>query len=555
MRLNTLRRFFFDRSPILFFAVGIYFCVILPFGPGFTNVLGDLGDARLNNYILEHFHRWLTGADASYWSAPFFYPFPYTIAFSENLLGSAPIYTLFRIAGWSEALAFQGWFIVGYALNFIASAWVLSRLGVNPVSVGAGAFLFTFSLPILAQENHAQLLYRCFVPIACHYLWGVYRSPRLSNLMIFLGAIIAQFYFCIYIGFFLTILSLALTLSILLMESRRGSLKTLIVGFREGIPGDWLNFSGLQKALFTTCLLALLIGFVFLLHPYYLVSRIYGFARSWHEVALFLPRPESFLVADRSGLWSFLGDGFSSIPRRDEQQLFPGGAVAFLLILALVVRFRTAMHEPKFPVLSLLAAGALFILVLDVNDFSLYRFVYDLPGFNAIRAVARLEMVLVWPIAIYSAWVLDSLIEHPGKYGLIARFASLLLVSLMVAESIFYDHVTYSIVVSEARLEELKNRIDSQETDSPVLFLAGIPEEDTWMTEIDAMIVARDLGWATFNGYTGNTPPDYEPAQTCKKLRRRIQSYMAFKGINEDQFLFDLMDRTVVIGFEDCNSN
>ena len=61
--------------------LGTYLIVIRPFGVSFEFLPGDLGDARLNNYILEHFFRWVHGWTASYWNAPFFYPSPFTIAF------------------------------------------------------------------------------------------------------------------------------------------------------------------------------------------------------------------------------------------------------------------------------------------------------------------------------------------------------------------------------------------------------------------------------------------------------------------------------------------
>ena len=538
---------------MLFFVVGIYFCVLLPFGPGSPNLPGDLGDARLNHYILEHFYRWLVGLDDSYWSASFFYPFPYAIAFSENFLGSAPLYALLRLAGLNEAFSFQGWFLAGYALNFIASAYVLSKLELHPVAAGAGSFLFAFSLPVLAQENHVQLAYRCFVPLACYFLWMSYRSPGLKNLLFLLAATIAQFYLCIYTGFFLTGLLIALALLMIGTEWMRGSLRAYLSKFRDDLQAEWLRLPPRRKWILLGSFLVLAAAFVLLMFPYVYVSRLYGFARTWHEVALFLPRPESFLIADHSRIWSFLGTAFSDIPRRDEQQLFLGGAVILLLLVG--IPFLFSLRENKMPLLHLLAALILGALTLNINGYSLYEVLYDLPGLSAIRAVTRLTLVLIWPVAVYSAWVTDTLLKRTGRYKNIGTLAVLAILALMAAESIHYDHASYSIVEAEARLASLKQRIASPEVEAPVLFLAGIPEVDTWMTEIDAMLVARDLGWATFNGYSGNTPPDYEPAQTCKKLRRRIQTYMEFRGITDDQFYFDLMNRSVVIGFDDCNSS
>ena len=45
-------------------------------GPHLTLVPGDLGDARFNNYILEHFFQWVRGAVGDYWTALFLLPLP-----------------------------------------------------------------------------------------------------------------------------------------------------------------------------------------------------------------------------------------------------------------------------------------------------------------------------------------------------------------------------------------------------------------------------------------------------------------------------------------------
>src|SRR5262245_54947853 len=53
--------------PILVGIAGLAFVV----GPSVIHgrIPGDIGDARLTSYILEHFFRWITGQDASFWGA------------------------------------------------------------------------------------------------------------------------------------------------------------------------------------------------------------------------------------------------------------------------------------------------------------------------------------------------------------------------------------------------------------------------------------------------------------------------------------------------------
>src|SRR5690349_23668832 len=81
---------------------------------------GDIGDARLTSYILEHFFRWITGQDARFWSADFFYPFPLTIAFGDNLLGNTFVYSVFRAVGFAREDAFRWWYVTGFVVNFTA---------------------------------------------------------------------------------------------------------------------------------------------------------------------------------------------------------------------------------------------------------------------------------------------------------------------------------------------------------------------------------------------------------------------------------------------------
>lgn len=49
-----------------------YWYALAPvFGTGYSQIPGDLGDARLNSYILEHGYKYLTGQAPSYWNAGF----------------------------------------------------------------------------------------------------------------------------------------------------------------------------------------------------------------------------------------------------------------------------------------------------------------------------------------------------------------------------------------------------------------------------------------------------------------------------------------------------
>ena len=125
---------------VLLFLVGMGWVVLRPLGPNLALIPGDLGDARFNNYVLEHFFQWLSGHVESYWDAPFFYPFQQVTAFSDNLLGSVIFYVPWRALGFDRETAFQLWIIIGYVLNYLSAAWVLRKMNFKPVASGLGAF-------------------------------------------------------------------------------------------------------------------------------------------------------------------------------------------------------------------------------------------------------------------------------------------------------------------------------------------------------------------------------------------------------------------------------
>src|SRR5438067_1232836 len=139
---------------------------------GFARMQTDPGDTLLNHYLLEHSWQWLTRPDycGSLGSPPFFHPQPGVLAYSENLLGTAPLYWALRLAC-EPPLAFQLWMMLVGALTFASLAWVLRRLGVGHWLCAAGGFAFAFGLPRTNQLNHQQLWPHLFAPLAVLALW------------------------------------------------------------------------------------------------------------------------------------------------------------------------------------------------------------------------------------------------------------------------------------------------------------------------------------------------------------------------------------------------
>lgn len=540
-----------DRAAIpITLLVGLYFIAIRPMGADFSSVPGDLGDARLINYILEHFYRWIVGQASSYWNAPFFYPHPYTIALSENMLGSAPIYAALRLLGLDMLSAFQGWFVVGYVANYLCAAWILSRFGFSRPAAGVGAFFFAFGLPALAQENHAQLLYRFAVPPAFYFLWRFSESARPDQLAALFFWTVLQFFLGIYTGFFLFVTLSAMALVLALPHLRGVSLRGVpdaIQNFMLQLRGQLSGRAGLSYA---ACVALLAIALSFLIWPYYHVSRLYGFVRGWNEISRLLPRPESYLLADNSRLWSFIGAWFPNELMRHEHQMFVGLAVLLLAGIAMASRSAAQAGPPASA--QLWTVLILIALTLNVAGWSLYRLAAALPFVNGLRVITRMELIWMWPLGVLVAGGLDAMRARRTP-GVVWPAAAIIMSLLLVSESVFYDHAVFQKTAAAARLDNLRARIADTTVSAPILFVARNDAEATWTLELDAMLVAQERGWSTLNGYSGSTIPEYEAARTCRKLPRRLQTYMQTFGIVDETFYPDIMKRVVLVGFDDCD--
>ncbi len=537
--------------------LGLWLVVIRPLGPHLSLVPGDLGDARFNNYLLEHFYRWVLGFDKSYWNATFFFPFQNTIAFSDNLLGSAPFYALFRSTSLDRETAFQAWYIFGYIFNYGAAAYVLNQVKLKPLAVAVAACFFTFGLPVLAQENHVQLLYRFGIPAACYCLWIFYQNPKLKSLTWLVIWTAWQLFAGIYIGAFL-ILMLAVMAVLLpffypLPASTAASkanriLLQLLFAWPSKFQRAWSNATRVEKVAYPLFIGILAGGLGMLLWPYFRVTRSYGFYRGWGEVTTMLPRWRSYLFADSSQIWRPVSALFTGVTPRWEHQLYPGGIILALALVGGLFRFQSGHRRWAFA--NLLTVAILVGSTLYIRGFSFYRFIWALPGMKSIRAVTRIELVIMWPMAFFCAYVIDALIR---KDRLWIKVILILAAGFLLAESVFYNHATYSKADAQARIARLHAQLPTVIPKDPILLIDRPQTEPFYAPEIDGMLLAQELGWPTLNGYSGNFPPGFHPADSCSVLPNRIKSYMDFARIADPSFYINLIKRVVPIGFTDCN--
>ena len=299
---------------LLFLALGMSL-VVRPYATG-RMVPGDLADGRFIFSLLEFFYRTLAatlhGHRADFVDAPFFYPWPRVTNFSETFWGNAEIYALVRALRVGPVASFQAWFAAGFVLTYAAAFVSFRKLGLRTWGAAAGAFLFTFPLPMAAQFGHAQLVYRLWVPPAVLALdWFLTRqSLRAGAACVLFVAL--QLAAGIYLGLFLCFLLAAYAVALVL------------VGWHRTVPPGWPALRSACRGELVTAglmLVAALAVLAVVAIPYLEVQAMYGFARSWPDVVDMLPRPGSYLLAGPSQLWPNLSARFP-YPLVWEHQIF-----------------------------------------------------------------------------------------------------------------------------------------------------------------------------------------------------------------------------------------
>jgi hypothetical protein len=77
--------------PVLVLLAGLIMAFHPTLWSGFGRLQTDLGDTRLNNYLLEHGWRWLSGdPGVRLWHPSFFYPAPNALATATSCSPSGP---------------------------------------------------------------------------------------------------------------------------------------------------------------------------------------------------------------------------------------------------------------------------------------------------------------------------------------------------------------------------------------------------------------------------------------------------------------------------------
>jgi len=537
-------------NPIIFLTFLMAFALtVLRATNWLTAIPGDLLDPRFNNVVLEHITRWIRGDAVELWSPSFFYPFNNLLALSDNHFGSVIFYTLFRTLEFSREESTTLWIAFGSLLNFLVSYWVLRKWSFSAFAAGAGAFVFSSSLPVLAWEEYSQLTYRFAIPLALYFFNNFIQRNNFYSIFWCIICVCEQLFCSIYLGYFLCFLLLA-WMSAYIIISRDA--------FKWKKPYWPIQKINISHSILAIISILSLIACLAMFWKYHSVATLYQM-QGWSKEKIMglLPTLSSYFLADNSLISSFIGKQITSVPWRHPQQLFLGIGVSALFIAGQIILWLPKSSRPQLLAekfislgkISSLSLAILWLATIRIGDYSLYSLILNLPGTSAIQYVSRIILIMLWPIALTIAitceylWQKKSIPSLPIK-GLLLPACLVILCS----ESFFY-RVTFSPHSWWLdRLSTSELLIPKPLPSNAILHAKARIGEFESMSALDAMILSQNLQIPTFSGYSGNMPfgSAYTSRDSCHDIDDRLENYATYKNIPTSNIL-PLAKRALII--------
>lgn len=531
---------------LLFLAIGLFAAYHPTILSKFELVQTDLGDTRFVIYLLEHGFQWITGNSIhrDFWSPPFFFPALNVGAYAEILLGSAPIYWLFRFLGFFPDTSFQLWAIAVMLLNYF-SAYLLLRNGLKLDVIGsiAGSYLFAFGGTRIAQLGHQQLLPQFFSVIAIWSLLKIYHkcisTDNLNGrnfiggwIFVFFAGLVLQFYAGFYLGWFLVFgLCVFFVVSSLFKDSR-----SLIVGC---VKANWISI--------LLCVLGSSFVMSWLYCHYSLAAKQVGM-NPWEFVDDMIPQLKSWInMGPENWLygWTRRFIDFSTLRMEHEHRM---GLGIVTTCLALYGFWRLRFH----------LWGK--ILILSTIIIMLMAFMYPgwvspweivwayFPAGGSVRSVTRVSLLLLFPIIIGLAICINFFCNR--------RWVLLLLV--IVCSEQLQTTPSFNKFISRAEAATIATSIPA---DCKVFYYIKVvtcnePENPWWKYQLDAMLAQLVVNKPTINGYSGRFPLQWElkdplinGSSDLPKLMKRLNEWAKNTGLEREGICI-VMSSPIEVGRE-----
>ncbi|MFF5172331.1 hypothetical protein ACFY3U_06815 [Micromonospora sp. NPDC000089] len=374
----------------------------------------DYWDPSLQSWQMAWSGHILLSNPGQLWQANTFFPEPYSFAFSDTLLGYAPV-GMIGTGPDAAVLRYNIMFVLAHAVATFG-AYVLARqLGAGRAGSAVAGVSYTYAPWLLAQAGHLHIVSNGGIPLALAMLarghgWSLrhgYRPERTRIGWAYAGWAVAAWQ--LSLGFGIGLPFAYLLAGVVLVAAVTWGLRRWVFGRRRRPFGAWLLVADAVGGAVFAAVGALLAV------PYFRVAEQHpNAARTIGDIEVYSPPVSGFFTAPaESRIWGGLHEGArAALPWHPEMTLLPGFVLYALAAGGLFFSVWRLRHR------LLLLAGVLLTMALGMGTrFLGGRFTYVplfeyLPGWNGLRTPGRMMLWTTLLLALLAAGAVSAFAER-----------------------------------------------------------------------------------------------------------------------------------------------
>lgn len=344
-----------------------------------VRVLVDGPDTHLYIWTLAwDAHAFITNPFGIF-DANIYYPLPNTLAYSENLIGSAVVAAPVIWLTGDAVLAMNLVALSATCLSGLGAYLLARKLGIGAQGAVLAGIVFAFAPARFFRMSQIHLVAMQWIPFSLAYLHSYFDTKRARDLRLAIGFAVLQVLCGGHGAVFLAVAGLAVVGSRLAL----GEPLALVNRARDvGITGA-----------------VLLVPVALMVWPYRRVQKEMGLRRTLENWTV---TPSSYL-ASPSHVHQWVLSLFSDVKFHEQASayLFPGILPVLLAAAALLVPRDRSLPQRHVALYALLAVVSV-LLFIDGPP-ALWPWVYSWPGMNFIRAPSRFMILTTLCLAVLAA--------------------------------------------------------------------------------------------------------------------------------------------------------
>ncbi len=509
--MSTLSRLSKNSVFQFFAALCVYFIatalITLPFMQRLDQTLFNWGDALLQAWTLGWNAQQFFIDPLNLYNAPTFYPYPYTLAFTDTLVPQSAIALPLILLTGNLPFVHNLSIVLAFVLNganmyLLLRWWKLKFWGAL-----VGGFIYAFGHYHLSHIGHLDLLSSQWLPLILLFFDLALERKQLRYFILLSAAFLLNAMSAFYYAFFASIVVLCYAL--VRLWQARGKIE----------PRAWLQ---LGATFAVTALLVLPFGL-----PYISLARDFGLSRPFAELQRMSAAPASYLTLNS------INEPFASLiplfPQVHPEAVVSPGIIALLLAAYGIIRRKQWRHASALIVIGIVAfvlslgpAVKIGTWELPLPNQILYTVV---PGFaGAMRAISRWGLIVLFAVAGIAGFAFDDILQRVVPRKWLAPALGILLLALLYWE---YDQAPLRLMTGTLLREQpsqlyawLKTQPEGAAVELPMGEKGSGTANDFWYQYFTLLHRHRIV-----NGSSGFAPLTYREIET------RLEHFPTAEGI------------------------